>query len=117
LVGLFEGMIRLKNLRKKHSRSGYDKRNTKIKINELISLYSEISEKSKNYNTNFEKETALNHEENNIKQLKNRFNFCWNDLTEEMQDELVDRLFCIKILPNIVGESLEMFGGRLVRIV
>lgn len=117
MVSLFEGLIIVKNLRKIHLKFGSDEKDEKEEINELITLYAVISKKSEYLNDKLKGETVLNYKGKNIKQLKNQFTFYWNNLTQEKQDKLVDRLFCIKILPEIVSESLEMFGGRFVSVI
>ncbi|MFZ5801650.1 MAG: hypothetical protein ACOY3K_00865 [Candidatus Omnitrophota bacterium] len=71
-------------------------------FSELVELYRKIDEKAGK--PEFEKMKAI-------------FNARWSRLTEEKRKILVERLLDMRILPEIIGTALNIFDGKIIRLV
>lgn len=49
--------------------------------------------------------------------LESAFNREWKRLSEEKRSELVKRLLALGLLPQEVGDALELFNGKVVNLI
>ena len=49
--------------------------------------------------------------------LKHDLNKCWDKLPEEKRSELVKSLLALGLLPQEVSDALEIFNGKVTRLV
>jgi len=111
MASLLDGIKKWKIQRQEVTKSSTVVAKQPNELAEIVSLYSAICEVGgKNY-------TATGKNRQELKRIRESFSLRWNNLSAEKQKELVDRLFENDLLPQIVKQSLDRFGGSVVSLV
>lgn len=63
-----------------------------------------------------ENSTATDQDKAELEQMEKSFSFRWDNLPEDKQKELVDRLLETGLLPEKVRQVREMFNGKVVSL-
>lgn len=112
---LLDGIRKLKERRQEMPRgpdTGGDKPD---EFSELTSLYSAISKKSQAIMA--ENSTATDQDKAELERMEKSFSFRWDNLSEDQQKELVDRLLEAGLLSEKVRQVREMFNGKVVSLL
>ena len=108
---LLDGIRKLKAQRQKTSQGPVAVTGKTDELSELVSLYSSIGEKSELVRG--ENGTATDQDKAELERMEKSFSFRWDNLPEDKQKELVDRLLNKGLLPEKVRQVREMFNGRV----
>jgi hypothetical protein len=78
----------------------------------LITLYESICTKSEL--VQFKNSTVTDQDKHELERMKKSFKYRWNDLSLDRQQEFVDRLLDENLIPDTVGQILDVFDGSTV---
>ena len=112
---LLDGIRKLKERRQEMPRGQDTVDDKPDEFSELASLYSAISEKSQVIMA--ENNTAKDQDKAELERMEKSFSFRWDNLPEDKQKELVDRLLEAGLLPEKVRQVREMFNGKVVSLL
>ena len=114
---LIEGLKRLKSLRENRGEKPIGVKVVKCDFDDLINLYVVIDAKGKRINSMSREDGMFTFENDKLQEIKGEFSYCWNNLSHDQQNKLIRRLIDLNQLPGLLGESLEVFGGRFISII
>ena len=115
MFNLLDGIRKLKIQRQEALQSSGVVVDKSDELSELVSLYSAICEKSQTMPV--ENSTATDQNKAELELMEKSFSFRWNNLQEGKQKELVDRLLEKRLLPDETKMVLELFDGKVVKII
>lgn len=115
MVNLLDGIRKLKAQRQEVLKAPGVVTDKLDELTELISFYSAIGEKSELVRG--ENSTATDQDKAELERMEKSFSFRWDNLPEDKQKELVDRLLEAGLLPEKVRQVREMFNGKVVSLL
>lgn len=84
-------------------------------IDRMIAMYADINKRSEYIHQ--DNSPATEQDKQTLEKIEKAFTFCWNNLAQDKQKELVDQLLKRGLLPERVKEVLEMFNGEVVSLL
>lgn len=115
MVNLLDGIRKLKAQRQEASKTSGGIAEKTDELSELILLYSSIGDKSGIVRG--ENSTATDQDKAELDRMEKFFSFLWDNLPEDKQEELVDRLLESGLLPEKVRQVREIFKGKVVSLL